>query len=102
MTTPLELIVATLGEALLQIPPVVVLNKLVVRPTQTDVIPVIGFTVGNGLTITAVVVALQPVVLLVKVKVTLPEATPVTSPELVTVAFDVLLLIHVPPVAGDN
>jgi hypothetical protein len=102
VTTPLELIEATLGEALLQVPPLVVLNKLVVRPTQTDVIPVIGLTVGNGLTVTAVVVALQPVVLFVKVKVALPEATPVTSPELVTVAFDVLLLTHVPPLAGDN
>ena len=102
MTTPLELIVAILGEALLQIPPVVVLNKLVVNPTQTDVVPVIGFTVGRALTVTALVVALQPVVLLVKVKVAVPEAIPVTSPELLTVAFDVLLLIHVPPLAGDN
>ena len=37
-----------------------------------------------------------------KVKVTLPAATPVTSPALVTVALVASLLIHVPPVVGDK
>ena len=37
-----------------------------------------------------------------KVKVTLPAATPVTSPELVTVALVGSLLVQVPPVVGDN
>ena len=35
-------------------------------------------------------------------KVTLPAATPVTNPALVTVALVRSLLIHVPPVVGDN
>ena len=34
--------------------------------------------------------------------VTLPVATPVTSPALVTVAFVASLLVQVPPVVGDN
>ena len=37
-----------------------------------------------------------------KVKVTLPAATPVTSPALVTVALVASLLVQVPPVVGDN
>ena len=37
-----------------------------------------------------------------KVNVTLPVATPVTSPALVTVAFVASLLVQVPPVVGDN
>jgi hypothetical protein len=59
-------------------------------------------TVGNGLMVTALVVAEQLVVELVKVKVTLPKSTIVTTPPLVTVATEVLLLIHVPPVVGDK
>ena len=46
------------------------------------------------------VVLLQPVVPSVKVKVTLPAETPVTTPALVTVAMAGLLLTHVPPAAG--
>ena len=37
-----------------------------------------------------------------KVKVTLPAATPVTSPALVTVALVASLLVQVPPVVGDK
>ena len=37
-----------------------------------------------------------------KVKVTLPAATPVTSPALVTVALVRSLLVQVPPVVGDK
>src|SRR4029079_8105511 len=59
-------------------------------------------TTGNAFTVTAVVVRLQLVVLLVKVNGTLPAATPVMSPALVTVARALLLLVHVPPVVGDR
>ena len=59
-------------------------------------------TVGSALTVSDEVVLLQPVEVWVKVKVTLPVATPVTRPALVTVAFVASLLIHVPPVVGDN
>jgi len=41
-------------------------------------------------------------VLLVKVKVADPTATPVTTPLFVTVAIALLLLIQVPPVIGDR
>ncbi len=43
---------------------------------------------------------LQPVVVLVKVRVATPAPTAVTTPELVTVAMELLLLDHVPPVDG--
>jgi hypothetical protein len=36
------------------------------------------------------------------VNVTLPAATPVTTPALVTVALVLSLLVHVPPVVGDK
>jgi hypothetical protein len=51
-------------------------------------------------TVTALVVALQPVVALVKVKVTEPAATPVITPEAFTVAVPGALLTHVPPEEG--
>ena len=47
-------------------------------------------------------VELQPVIVFVKVKFTVPEDNPLTIPELVTVATALLLLLHVPPVPGDN
>ena len=53
-----------------------------------------------AVTVTDEVVALQPVVVLVKVKVTLPDPTPVITPPLVTVATEVLLLVQVPPDVG--
>ena len=48
------------------------------------------------------VVLVHPVVPSVNVNVTDPADTPVITPAFVTVAIDVLLLIHVPPVVGDN
>lgn len=45
---------------------------------------------------------IQPVLLLVKVKVTVPAAMPVTTPELVTEATAGLLLVQVPPIVGDK
>ena len=57
---------------------------------------------GNALTVTVEVTALQPVVVSVNMNVTFPAAIPVTSPELVTVAFDTSLLVQVPPVEGDR
>jgi len=53
-----------------------------------------------GVTVTEAVVLEQPVAVSVYVNVTLPGATPVIIPALVTVATAILLLIHVPPVAG--
>ena len=61
----------------------------------------VALTVGFGLTMTNEVVLLQFVVPSVKVKVTLPAATPVTTPVFVIVATAGLLLTQVPPVVGD-
>lgn len=51
---------------------------------------------------TPVGLEMQPVLLLVKLKVTVPAPTPVTTPALVTVATAGLLLLQVPPVVGVN
>ena len=44
----------------------------------------------------------QPVILSVKVKFTLPAATPETNPPLVTVAIELLPDTQVPPEFGDK
>jgi hypothetical protein len=90
--------VALVPSLLVQVPPVVGDNVIVV-PTHTEA-P--ALTTGNAFTVTDDVVALQPVAVIAKVKVALPAATPVTTPALVTVALVASLLIHVPPVVGDN
>jgi hypothetical protein len=82
---------------LVHVPPVVG-DNVAVPPAQTAAG---ALTTGGALTETAAVVLLQPVVAEVKVKVTLPAATPVTVLPL-TVAFAGSLLTHVPPVAGVN
>ena len=53
----------------------------------------------SGVTVNTVVLV-QPVDKLLNVNVTEPAATPVTKPELFTVAKEVLLLVQVPPVDG--
>jgi hypothetical protein len=45
---------------------------------------------------------IQPVVVFVNVNVAVPAPMPVTKPAFVTVAIDVLLLTHVPPVVGES
>lgn len=69
----------------------------VVAPAHTTRLPDI---VGSGLTVTALVVLEQPVVVEVNVNVADPADTPVTTPPFVTVATATLLLIQVPPVVG--
>lgn len=59
-------------------------------------------TCGPGSTINGSVVAWQPVPVSVNVKVAEPGPAAVTTPLLVTVATEVLLLLHVPPLAGLN
>ena len=56
----------------------------------------------QSFTVTISVVALQPVVASVKVKVAVPAEIPVTTPAPVTSATLLLLLIQVPPVVGLN
>ncbi len=80
---------------LLQVPPLVVVLNIVDEPAQTAPIPVIA--AGDGITVITFV-TMQPVPS-EYVIVTVPAATPVTSPlVLLTVARAVLLLLHKPPV----
>lgn len=101
VTTPAFVIVAIPVLLLVHVPPVVG-DNVVLAPTQMVLGPVI-FTIGFGFTVTTLLGNdVQPVMLLVKVKVAEPPATPVTIPELFTVALLVLLLDQVPPVDGLN
>ncbi len=97
VTTPAFVTVATDVLLLIHVPAVVGVKEPVL-PIQ-----IVGgaVTVGNVFTVEAEV-ALHPVDVCVKVKLTLPAATGVTTPALVTVATDVLLLTHVPPVVGES
>jgi hypothetical protein len=83
---------------LAQVPPLLGVT-LTEYPTQPVAAPP---KTGNALTLTLPVVAVHPVVLLVKVNVAVPAEIAVTTPELVTVATLVLLLAQVPPVVGDR
>ena len=80
------------GLVLLQVPPPVALESVVVKPTQTLAVPLIA--AGKGLTVIGVVTK-QPVGN-VKVMVAIPAATPVTVPVVApTEAIPELLLVHV-------
>ena len=97
VTTP-ELVTDAIKALLVAHVPPVVGVSVVVAPIHTADVPTIA-TDGLGLTVTGVVVEVQPVTSCVKVKVTLPCATPVTVlPD--TDAIALLLLAHVPPEDG--
>ena len=98
VTTPALVTVATDVLLLVHVPPLVG-DNVTVLPTHTDAGAV---TVGNAFTVTDEVVLVHPVVPSVNVNVTVPAATPVITPALVTVAIAVLLLVHVPPLVGDK
>jgi hypothetical protein len=100
VTTPLLEIVAIAGLLLVHVPPVVG-DNFVGPPIHIVVLPVMD-TVGLAITVTVGVGTEAQPLELVKVNVTVPAATPVTIPALVTVALAVLLLVHVPPVVGDK
>ena len=77
--------------------------KFIKFPTQADwVIEGCMVILIAWYTVNTVVVALQLVVLSVKINVVFPEAIPVTNPLPSMLAIAGLLLIHVPPVVGDN
>lgn len=98
VTTPALSTVAIAGLLLTQVPPVVG-DKVPMLPTHTDAGAV---TAGFAFTVNEVVVLLHPVVVSVNVNVTVPAATPVTTPALSMVAIAGLLLTHVPPAVGDK
>jgi hypothetical protein len=58
--------------------------------------------IGFAITVTDEVVLEQVVVASVKVKVTLPAASPSTTPEVETVAIFPLLVAQVPPLVGER
>ncbi len=98
-TTPALVTVALVGSLLTQVPPEVG-DKVSVLPIHKLADGVL--TTGNAFIVTADVVLLQVVAASVKVNVTLPDAIPVTTPALVTVALVGLLLTQVPPDVGDK
>jgi hypothetical protein len=98
VTKPALVTVAFVMSLLTQEPPEVG-DKVIVLPTQTEDA---AETTGAALTVTDEVVLLQPVAAEVKVNVTEPAATPVTSPALFTVALVASLLNQVPPEVGDK
>ncbi len=91
--------VATEGDPLVQVPPVVELLRVVVSPMQTEGEPAIAVNTGSAFTVRdccAVLVPLHPPVI-VYTMLQEPAATAVTSPvDEFTVATDVLLLLHAP------
>lgn len=99
-TTPPLVTVATAGLLLTHVPPEVG-DKVVVPLPQMAEGPVI-VTVGRIFTVTLPVVLVQPVSVLVNVKVAVPADTPVTTPLFVTEATPGALLTHVPPDEGDK
>lgn len=101
VTTPLLVTVATAGLLLVQVPPVVG-DNVVVLPIQMLLEPV-TLTTGIACMVTAPVGNdIHPVVPCVKVKVAEPAETPVTTPVLDTVATAGLLLAQVPPLLGES
>lgn len=100
VTTPLT-IEAIDGLLEVHVPPVTGESE-VVLPTQIVLLPLLN-TVGRDNTVmSSVGNDVHPVVLLVKEKFTVPSLNPDTSPSLLTVAMDVLLLDQTPSVVGDN
>lgn len=95
VTNPALVTVAIEVLLLVQVPPEAGVT-LVVPPLHTAPGPP---NTGKAFTVNDTVL-LQPVDELVKVRVTVPAATPVTTPALVTVAIKVLLLLQVPPKPG--
>ena len=98
VTTPLaDPTIAIDGSPLLQLPDGVGSLKVVVRPEQTSVMPVIAD--GNGFTVATVV--MWQVEGKAYVIIAVPEETPTSMPlDDVTVATAVLPLVHVPPPAS--
>jgi len=99
VTTPLTETVAIAELLVVQVPPVVVEDKVVVDPGQTAAVPDIVPAVGRLFTVTtarATAVPHTPVT--VYLMVSMPAATPVTTPPVLTVAELVFVLLQVPPV----
>jgi hypothetical protein len=100
-TVPDELTVATPVNVLLHIPPGAASLSDVVPDPQTVAVPVIVPGAGSGLTVTTIVAAAVPQLLVtVYDMIVVPADTPVTVPEELTVAIAVSVLLHAPPGAA--
>jgi hypothetical protein len=84
----------------LQLPPVLVSVKVSLCPTHASESPVIAPIEGTELTVMGKEATEEPQLLVVVyLIVSMPVATAVTTPPLLTVAIPVAELLHVPPVA---
>lgn len=82
----------------LHVPPLVVSTKTVLKPAQTDEAPVILPAEGAALTVIDLVATAVPQIPVTEYEiVTVPAATGITIPPVLTVANDGLLLVQVPP-----
>jgi hypothetical protein len=98
VTTPDVFTVAVAASALLHTPDGVVQASAVVVPLHKLKVPVTGATAVGALTVIIRVAIPVPHVLVTEyVMVTVPAEMPVTTPEVLTVARAVLLLLHTPP-----
>ena len=96
VTTPDELTLATDVLLLLHVPVVTALLNVIFCPEQTDDAP--DIIPGAEITVIVAVAGIpQPVEYVI---VAVPALPPVTFPVEFTVATDVLLLLHVPPVTA--
>ena len=85
-------VVTDTPEVLVQLPPAVKSLKVTEDPLHTEVAPPIPE--GTGLTVTTTIVGTPATVYEIDA---VPAATPVTTPDVPTVATNVLPLCHVPP-----
>ena len=100
-TLPEASTVATAMLLLLHVPPVTASVKVDVVPVQTKVRPEIVPASAEVPTVTPAVTIAEPqLVVTVYVIVAEPVATPVTTPVAETVAIEILLLLHVPPLTA--
>jgi len=91
--------VATAGELLVQVPPVVVLIHDCEAPMHIGVIPVIVCVMGAVIATVLVAVLTQPPTVTEYEITAVPAVTPVTMPvDASTVAMAGAVLVHVPPV----
>lgn len=98
LTTPPVPTVAIPVALLLHTPPLVALAKVVVVFAHSVLVPVIEATVGKAFTVTVVVaLATHPLTLVTVYEIRdVPAATPLTKPEVPTVATPSVLLLHTP------
>lgn len=94
--------VATEVLLLLHVPPATASARVDVPPDeQSVVVPVIVPAEGAPLMVTDIVALLMPQLLLTRYEiVTVPADTPLTTPKELTVAIELLLLLHAPPLTA--